>query len=109
MNVIFCLVVSYCAKFPGSGMGTPVVVCRRKEVWSNDEIEFLCKIYLPRNSPLYQPIKVSEQSHYCYGQLRDWAFFDDTARFSLRRGQLDFTRSFFVLNFFIRKMFPLTV
>lgn len=63
MNVVFCLVTSYCAKFPGGGMGAPVVVCRRKEIWSDDEVEFLCKIYLPRNSPLYQPIKVCERSH----------------------------------------------
>lgn len=74
VNIIFCLVVSYCAKFPGNGMGTPVVACTRKEIWSIDEVEFLCKIYLPRNSPFYQPIKVSEQSHYCYGQSRDWAY-----------------------------------
>lgn len=63
VNVVFCLVASYCAKFPGGGMGAPVVVCRRKEIWSDDEVEFLCKIYLPRNSPLYQPIKVCERSH----------------------------------------------
>lgn len=57
-NVIFCLVTSYCAKFPSSGVGAPVVVCRRREIWSADEVEFLCKLYLPRNSPIYQPIKV---------------------------------------------------
>ena len=52
------LFTSYCSKFPSSGVGAPVIVCRRKELWSDDEVEFVSVVNLPRNSPVYQPIKV---------------------------------------------------
>ncbi|KAL9952676.1 hypothetical protein ACROYT_G039967 [Oculina patagonica] len=53
------LLNSYCSKYPSSGVGAPVLVCRRKELWSDDEVEFVSVLYLPRNSPVYQPIKGS--------------------------------------------------
>ena len=54
----YALLTSYCSKFPSGGMGNPVPVCRIQEVWSDQEVEFVAMLHLPRNSPVYQPTKV---------------------------------------------------
>ena len=60
---------SYCSKFPSSGTGSAIPVCRTKEVWSENEVEFMSTLYLPRNSPVYWPIQVSDEHNYMYFKI----------------------------------------
>ena len=50
--------VSYCSKFPSSGVGFPVPICRTEATWTDCNVELMSTLYLPRNSPVYWPIRV---------------------------------------------------
>ena len=60
---------SYCSKFPSSGTGSAIPVCRTEEVWSENEVEFMSTLYLPRNSPVYWPVQVSDEKNYMYFKI----------------------------------------
>ena len=61
--ILHFLSTRYCSKFPSSGVGAIVPVCRTKEVWTDSQVEFVSTLYLPRNSPVYWPIKVPNNNN----------------------------------------------
>ena len=62
MIVYHFVFTSYCSKFPSSGVGAAIPVCRTQEVWTVNEVEFVSTLYLPRNSPVYWPVKVGNKN-----------------------------------------------
>ena len=38
-------------------------------MWSENEVEFMSTLYLPRNSPVYWPIQVSDEKNYMYFKI----------------------------------------
>ena len=38
-------------------------------MWSENEVEFMSTLYLPRNSPVYWPIQVSDEKNYMFFKI----------------------------------------